>query len=181
MGRRAARTEGSARVCCRAGVLCAHKLACFVHTSWRALCTQAGVLCAHKLACWHAAPLGAHSAAGHSHRSHASRLAAGTSGSSTAAQTQTTWLLLPGPCRYSAQAAGHQLLLSQFEEAMARLEACPLHPRLATPAWRRLADLQPPARVREWRDKCARSHDSFANKVRCVGVRSVCNHGYAKW
>jgi hypothetical protein len=69
-------------------------------------------------------------------------------------------------CRYSAQAAGHQLLLSQFEEAMARLEACPLHPRLATPAWRRLADLQPPARVREWRDKCARSHDSFATKVR---------------
>ncbi len=54
---------------------------------------------------------------------------------------------------------------------MGRLEAVQLHPRLQTPAWRRLADLQPPQRIREWHDKCARSHESFASKVRPAAAR----------
>ena len=49
---------------------------------------------------------------------------------------------------------------------MERLAACELHPAARGPGQRRLLDLLPEQRLRDWADSCGRSHAAFVEKVR---------------
>ena len=60
----------------------------------------------------------------------------------------------PTPCssprRYHAQFSLHSQLLASFPEDLLLLQALDLHPTLQTERWKKLVDLLPQARLRQW-------------------------------
>lgn len=68
------------------------------------------------------------------------------------------------------QAAGHREILTHFTADMEQLAACELHPAARAPGARRLLDLLPEQRLRDWADSCARSHAAFMEKVGALGI-----------
>lgn len=67
----------------------------------------------------------------------------------------------------------HREILSRFSADMERLAACELHPAARSPGSRRLLDLLPEQRLRDWADSCARSHAAFMEKVRRRQLRPL--------
>lgn len=67
--------------------------------------------------------------------------------------------------RYSTQHVAHAQTLTHFNDALAAISCIELHPQLQTDQWKRLIDLQPQLKLREWYENCRRSHDHFAAKV----------------
>ena len=65
----------------------------------------------------------------------------------------------------SGQAEAHRDILARFSADMDRLASCELHPGARTGTSRRLLDLLPEQRLRDWAEACRRSHSAFGDKV----------------
>ena len=68
-------------------------------------------------------------------------------------------------CRYEAQRAQHEEVLGSFQANLDLLARLEVHPCAQRPGLRRLADVVPEPRLREWAACCSASHRSLASKV----------------
>ena len=89
--------------------------------------------------------------------------------SSAVANGLSTCLFLQSPrtCPLR-QAEAHNDILARFSSDMDRLASCELLPGARTGSARRLLDLLPEQRLRDWAEACQRSHAAFGDKVRCA-------------
>ena len=68
-------------------------------------------------------------------------------------------------CRYKQQHERHGELLQRFAQDMELLASITLHEGASTDRIKRLIDMVPEQRLREWAENCRRSHEQFADKV----------------
>ena len=73
----------------------------------------------------------------------------------------TVWL----HCRYKQQHERHGELLQRFAQNMELLASITLHEGAGTDRIKRLIDMVPEQRLREWAENCRRSHEQFTDKV----------------
>lgn len=70
-----------------------------------------------------------------------------------------------GSNRYQGQRQGHAAILARFEADLREIAAIELHPAARTDALKRMSDLVPVDKLRDWVDHCQKGHDTFVEKV----------------
>ena len=70
-----------------------------------------------------------------------------------------------GAGRYQGQRQGHAAILARFEADLREISAIELHPAARTDALKRMSDLVPVDKLRDWVDHCQKGHDTFVEKV----------------